>query len=537
MVKKIARVFNQQNSLTSASIILIVTLFLSNVLGVFRDHFLTQKIPTDLLSTYYAAFRIPDFIFNILILGAIASAFIPVFTTLLTQKKNEEAWKVATSIINIAIISLLVVIVILFVLMPFLVPLIVPGFDLTKQTEVVKLARIMLGSPLFFGLSYIIGGVLNSFKRFLAYSLAPLIYNVAIILGTMFFANKFSVEAVAYAVVIGAFLHLLIQLPTAIQLGFHWRPKIYWKIYGVKRIGLLMFPRSIALGANQIMLLIFTAIASGLGGFSVAVYILADNIQTLPVVVFGSSFATAIFPNLSEAVSSNNMEKFVADLEKTARIIIFFLIPITVILVLLRTEIVRLILGSGFFGWQQTIDTANTLGFLALSLVFSGLIPLFSRAFYALHNTKIPMIVMIVNAAVSVILGKIFSLKFGVEGLALGFALGDVVGAISIYLLLRKKIEIKNEKQIIFFVLKVIFASLIMGFAIQETKVLSGVFVDMQHFWGVLEKTLLAFLVGALVYLSFCWVFGCEEIKAIKLLLLNRLASRGINEQSAEPIE
>lgn len=531
MVKRIKNALNQQNSLASASIILIVTLFLSNVLGVFRDHFLTQKIPTDILSTYYAAFRIPDFVFNLLILGAIAAAFIPVFTNLITQKKNEEAWQVANSIINIAIIVLVTIIVILFFIMPFLVPLIVPGFDLEKQNTVVQLARIMLGSPLFFGISYIIGGILNSYKRFLAYSLAPLIYNIAIILGALFFADRFGIKAIAYAVVIGAFLHFLIQLPAVIKLGFRYRPKIYWKLWGVKRIGVMMFPRSIALGANQIMLLIFTAIASGLGGFSVAVYTLADNIQTLPVVVFGTSFATAVFPSLSQSIAQNKQSEFSDQLKKTMRIIIFLLIPVTAGLFLLRTEIVRMILGSGFFGWDQTVTTADTLGILALSLVFSGLTPLFFRAFYALHNTKIPMIVMIINAVISVILGKIFSMHMGVQGLALGYAIGDVLGAIVAYSILRKRVVINDEKQLIYFTLKIILATLIMGLAIQATKLLAGNFVDMQRFWGVLAKTIIASSVGLSIYMLSSWVFGCEEVQSVKMIL-NRIVNRGVPNDS-----
>ncbi|AKM82394.1 TPA: murein biosynthesis integral membrane protein MurJ [Candidatus Berkelbacteria bacterium] len=526
MVKKISKALNRQNSLASASIILIITLFISNILGVFRDHFLTQKIPTDILSTYYAAFRIPDFIFNLLILGAIASAFIPVFTTLITQKKNEEAWQVANSIINIAMLVLVIFITTLFITMPFLVPLVVPGFDEEKQRIVTSLARIMLGSPLFFGLSYIVGGILNSHKRFLAYSLAPLIYNVSIIVGAIFFADKYGIVAIAYAVVVGAFLHLMIQLPSAIKLGFRYQPKIYWKHWGVKRIGIMMFPRSIALGANQIMLLIFTAIASGLGGFSVAIYTLADNIQTLPVVVFGTSFATAVFPSLSEAISQNKQTVFVDHLKKTMRIIIFLLIPVTAGLFLLRTEIVRLILGSGFFGWQQTITTANTLGILALSLVFSGLTPLFFRAFYALHNTKLPMVIMLINVIFSIVLGKLFSINMGVLGLALGYAIGDVIGAVIAYALLRRKVTISNEKEIFFFVLKVVLATLIMSIAIQEAKVLSGIFVDMQRFWGVLAKTSIGLGVGISVYSLTCWIFGCEEIQSVKAIL-NRVIKRG----------
>lgn len=516
MVKKISNALHKKNSVAGASIILVITLFLSNVLGMLRDHFLTQKIPTDLLSVYYAAFRIPDFIFNILILGAITSAFIPIFTTLINQKKEKEAWEVTSSVINLALIFLTGISLVLLFLMPVLVPLFVPGFDVEKQAEVTSLARIMLFSPIFFGMSYIIGGVLNSYKRFLVYALAPLAYNLVIILGTLFFAEKYSITAVAYAVVCGAFLHFLIQLPVAVKLGFRYKLKIYFHHWGVRRIGILMLPRSIALGMNQIMLLVFTAIASSLGGYSVAVYNLADNIQTMPMVVFGTSFATAVFPSLAEAVSSDRLNDFGAQIQKVMRTILFFLVPMTAILILLRTEIIRLIFGSGFFGWEQTIATANVLGILSLSIVFTGLAALFSRGFYALHNTKTPMIITFINIILSIALGKILSASYGVLGLAMGFTVGSFVGLLIYYFSLRQKIKFENESRIFVFILKIVFATLFMAVVIQETKTVVGFFVDMQRFWGVALKTFASLGTGVGIYLLCCWIFGCEEIKAVK---------------------
>ena len=334
MVKKLKQIVNKKNSIAGASIILIITLFLSNVLGVFRDHFLTQKIPTDLLSVYYAAFRLPDLIFNLLILGAISSAFIPVFTNLLARNKNEEAWQVAQSVVNIAVIFLGLAIILLFIFMPWLMYLVVPGFEETKRTMAVDLARIMLLSPLFFGLSYILGGILNSYKRFFVYAIAPLVYNITIIVGTLFFADKYSVYGIAVAVVIGAFLHFFIQLPIAIKLGFKLKFKIFWQHWGVRRIGVLMLPRAIALGGNQVLLLVFTAIASSIGGYGIAVYNLADNIQTMPMVVFGTSFATAIFPTLSEYYSQNKFTDFATNILKVKRTILFFMLQMIIILIL-----------------------------------------------------------------------------------------------------------------------------------------------------------------------------------------------------------
>jgi len=534
MVKKVANFLNQKNTVTSASVILIITLFLSNVLGVLRDHYLTQKIVTDDLSVYYAAFRIPDFIFNILILGAITSAFIPVFTNLITRKKEQEAWLVASSVINIAIILLVGIAIILAVTMPWLMPFVIPGFSEEKKELATQLARIMLFSPIFFGLSYIFSGILNSFKRFTVYALAPLVYNLTIILGTIFLADSAGIKGIAFAVVVGAFLHFLIQLPIASKLGFNWTPKIDWKHWGVKRIGLLMIPRALALGASQIMLWIFTAMASFLGSYSIAAYNLADNIQTMPMVVFGTSFATAIFPTLSEAVSADRLDEFKIQIIKTMRTVLFFLVPMTVIFILLRTQMVRILYGSGHFGWEQTITTANTLGYFAISLVFTGLNPLFSRAYFALHNTKIPMISTFSGALISVLLGKLLAPSMGVSGLALAFSIGSAISFIFLYVPLIKKVNFRLSGDFCLFLTKILVASILMGLVIQGTKNIISGLVNMHTFLGIAAQTLTALIVGLAVYIGLCLILRCEEVSSIKHVFRKYAYKRSDDEETAK---
>lgn len=528
-MKRFGHFLGGKNSYAVASLILIITLFLSNILGVIRDHYLTQKIPTDILSAYYAAFRIPDLIFNILILGAITSAFIPVFSNLITRKNTREAWRVANSVINIAVIALMFFCLVLAIFMSYLAPLFVPGFDSEKIALTVRLARIMLCSPLFFGLSYIFGGILNSYKRFLVYSLAPLVYNLSIILGTIWLSPKIGITGVALAVVAGAFLHMAIQVPVAIRLGFKWQAIMDWKNAYVRKIGFLMLPRAIGLGANQIMLIVFTGIASLLGGSAIAVYNLADNIQTMPMVVFGTSFAMAIFPTLSEKAAASDWKGFKADFTKTLRSIIFFMVPIVFGLIMLRAQVVRIILGSGHFGWQQTIDTANTLGYFAIALVFTSVIPLLARSFYALCNTRIPMIVTILTVVISIILGRILSAWMGVLGLALAYSIGSFFNALVLYLLLRKKVKIQ-EWSLVWFSLKVLLAAIIMALALQEAKYIIAIFVDMTRFWGVFTQTILSFGVALAIFLLLAWIFNLEEIASIKVIL-GKFRRRPIGEE------
>lgn len=502
-----------KSTLRGATGILIITLFLSNVLGIIRDHYLAQKIPTDALDTYYAAFRIPDFIFNVLILGAISSAFIPIFTSYISKKKEKEGLYISSSFLNIIVLTVCFSVLILFFLMPKLVPYLVPQFNPEKQKMTLSLARFFLLSPIFFGISYILGGILNSFKRFLVYSTAPLIYNLSIISGTLFLADRFSVWGPAFGVILGAFLHMACQYPFAYHLGFRLKAAFDFLHPAILKIGKLMIPRAIGLGAAQVLLLVYTAIASKWTN-AVAVFNLADNIRTMPTVVFGTSFATALFPTLAETFSLKRTLDFSSYLQKAITLILYILIPASFGMILLRTQIVRLILGSGFFKWSQTIQTADTLGYFAIALAASGLIPLLAKAFYALHNTKTPTLFAIYSVILSIILAFLLGPKMQILGLALAFSIGSFLNAFLLYFGLLKRISL-DHKKIIFSLLKILFCSFLMAIFVQLSKHFIGNLVDMQRFWGVLSQTAGAVLVGLLSYTLFSFLFKLEEIKII----------------------
>jgi putative peptidoglycan lipid II flippase len=294
-----------------------------------------------------------------------------------------------------------------------------------------------------------------------------------------------------------------------------------------------MLPRAVGLGANQILLLFFTGIASALSGSAVAVYNLADNIQTMPMVVFGTSFAMAIFPTLSEKSAEKDTEQFAYYFIKSLRSILFFMIPIVFGVYLLRQQIVRLILGSGHFGWSQTNDTASCLGFFALALVFTSVVPLLARAFYALHNTKIPMVITIFTVAVSVGLAYLLTPNEGVNGLAIAYSFGGFFNAVVLYLLLRSRIQFK-EGTLALFIGKVLVSSSFMALAIWESISLTNIIFNMHRFWGVLAQTAVAFIIGLVVFLIFSWIFNCEEIASVQIVLA-RLTGRSLAEGTNEP--
>ncbi|MFA5926660.1 MAG: murein biosynthesis integral membrane protein MurJ [Patescibacteria group bacterium] len=507
------KLFGQETSVRGASLLLIVTLALSNVLGLFRDFFLTRNISYAESDVYFAAFRIPDTVFNFLILGAITSAFIPIFADFVAKKKLDDGYQMASSMINIASSAMLVVAVVFFFLMPILVPLIVPNFSLEKIAETVKLSRLLMMTPIFFSASYVIGGILNTSRRFLAYSLAPLLYNASIIFGALWAAPRFGVVGVVYCVVAGAALHALIQIPALFHLGFKYSVVANFRDKNIRKILRLMVPRSISLGASQMLLTVFTAVASTLAVGAISAFNYSNNIQTVPVVVLGNSFAAAVFPTLAIKISENDNKGFATYLLRAMKSIAFLLIPSSIILVLLRAQIVRLILGSDKIGWDDTKMTALTLGFFSISLLAQGLIPLFARAFFALKNTKIPMYASLAMVISSVILAYPLTKYFSVSGLALAFSVGSFIHLGILFAALQRRYPDLNLVSLVSSLEKIVINSLIMGVGVWSAMHVAVNYVDMSHFIGVLVQTVVAVVSGLVIYCLLSYLAGSEELK------------------------
>jgi putative peptidoglycan lipid II flippase len=266
------------------------------------------------------------------------------------------------------------------------------------------------------------------------------------------------------------------------------------------------------MGVNQIMLVVYTAIGSALAIGSISAFNFANNIQTMPIVVFGTSFATAVFPTLTTAYAGNETKKFVFYLNRTIRTIAYLMIPVSVAFVLLRAQIVRLILGSGNFGWNDTKATALALGYFSLSLVAQGLIPLLARAFYAMKNSKTPMFVSIITVVISIIIAYPLALKLGVAGLALAFTIGSFINLILLYILLAYKYPEVLSPNVLKSIAKIVVIAVATGFAARETMHFVASVVNMNTFFGVLEQTLVTLLVGLVIYLIFSYFFKLEEI-------------------------
>lgn len=506
----------RSRSITGAAIILGAASFVSRLIGVMRDRIFAHYFGAgQTLDAYYAAFRIPDLVYNLLIVGALSAGFIPVFMELLTKDKR-EAWLVTNGMLNIISVVTLAVCGILFLFTPKIVPVIVPGFDGEALRTTILLTRIMFLSPILLGISSLVSGVLQSFKSFFIYSLTPIMYNVGIIVGALFFVPVVGVAGLGFGVILGALLHLAIQLPMLFRLGFRYRPILALKNSFVRRIAGLMIPRTLGLATTQLNLVAMTTIASTLEVGSIAIFNFANNLQYVPIGIIGISFAIAAFPTLSESIARKHTQDAVRYLSHTMRQILFFIIPCTIIVLLLRAQIVRVVLGTGAFDWNATIVTARTLAFFALSLFAQCLLPLLARGFYALQDTWTPFLSSLATTLMTILAALYYKDIYGISGIALAFSIAMIAQLAILWLILRQKLGTLDEGRIVRSLIKISAAAVLMALSIQLLKAPLARIVDMTRFWGILTQGFLSGTIGLLVYGLVCYALHLEEMLAFQ---------------------
>jgi len=515
------RIFSRQiNNITVAAALVALSSLVSRILGIIRDRILAGRFGAgSTLDIYYAAFRIPDLIFNLIVLGALSAGFIPIFTALIKDWRgdkseqraaNKEAWALASNILNFLIIGLAFLSIIGIIFAPLLTRLITPGFGPEEQAKTMALTRIMFLSPVFLGLSGVLGGILQSFKRFLVYSLAPIFYNLGIIIGVLYFTDRYGINGLAWGVVLGAFMHFIVQLPAVYQLGFRYLFKLSWHDLNTIKIGRMMVPRTMSLAISQINLVVITIIASSLPSGSLTAFNFANNLQSFPVGIFGISFAIAAFPALSE--NAHNKHKLTKNFSSTMRQILFFIIPATVLIVTLRAQIIRVVLGTGNFDWRSTFMTMDALAFFSLSLFSQATIPLVVRVFYARHNSRTPFYFGLVSIAINIILSFYLGKIMGVAGLALAFSIASILNLVLLWTWLYVKVGALDLGNILIASVKFIVAAIAAGLTAQIMKVVVWPFINMDKFSGVFIQLTVSFICGLLMYAFFCYLFNSEEL-------------------------
>jgi putative peptidoglycan lipid II flippase len=526
-------------SVASAAFLITFMSLASRIAGLLRDRLLASHFGAgDTLDVYYAAFRIPDLIYNLLILGALSAAFIPVFTSLISREEKEDAWRLARGVVNLAAIFIVIFSAIFCIFAPFIMKVITPGFPPDKLSTVVLFTRIMFLSPLFLGISGIFGGILTSFKRFFIYSLAPIFYNLGIIFGIVVLVRFMGPVGLAWGVVLGAFFHMLVQYPAARHLGYthSWKSISYFKDRNIRKVLKLMVPRTLGIAVSQVNLLVITIFASLLASGSLAVFNFAQNLQGVPLGLFGSSFAIAVFPVLSAVYAQKNYDSFINNFSKTFRQILFFIIPISVAMILLRAQLVRVILGAGKFDWEDTVLTFQVLGIFSLSLCAQSLVPLLARTFYAMHDTRTPFYIALVSEAVNILTVILLIGRYKIMALALAFSLASIVQMILLLFVLRTKFENLDDKKILLSLVKISAACFLAGIGIQLMKYLVVSLIPIDTFIGVFTQLSVAGLTGAIIFFGVCYILKSPEFLEFQRSFTSRIfrSKSGIVEDTSE---
>jgi len=431
-------------------------------MGLVRDRTLAQFFAGEEIGMYFAAFRLPDTLFEILILGTLSAAFIPTFVSYISEGKKAEAWEVTATVINLAGLFFLGLASLVFIFaLPFS-RLLAPGFSAGEIALMASMTRVLLITQGFFVLSLFLTGVLKSFQRFLIPAIAPLFYNLGIILSIPLLAPKLGIYAPVWGAVAGAAIYFGVHLPVAWRLGFRFHRSLNLAHPGVKKIVTLAAPRTLEILFWQLLKASDLFFSSLISTASYGYLTFGSHLALIPVSIVGTSLADASFPTLS--YERDSLSRFRKTFLTTFGRIIFLSAPIAALLIVLRVPAVRLAFGADKFTWTSTVLTGYTLSAFSVGIVAQAVAALCVRAFYALSNTKLPVKTGVAAIIFNLLLSATFVLilKMPVWGIALAFALANVLQMVILLLLLCRKVAI-DLGQIVLPLLKVILATSVSG--------------------------------------------------------------------------
>lgn len=522
--KSISILLRRQTNILSAAVIIMATVVFSQILGLVRQRLLVAIFgPTDTLGVYFASSKLPDFLFQLIIAGALSSAFIPVFSDFLTKGKGEEGHKMASTLLVFGIIIFLFLSLILFIFAPTFLNLmnLGSGFSNDQMMLMANLMRVLIFAQLLFIVGTFFSAILQSYNHFFIPGLAAALYNLGIIIGILTLSPFIGIFGPACGAILGAFIFIIVQLPTVNKLGFSFKPVMSFKIPGVLEVVKLMWPRTISIAVFQIGSIITVTLVSFLES-SGRNYVIFDYAQTLafaPVVLFGQSIAQAAFPILSR--EREQLEEFKATFTTSFNQLLYLVLPVSVLLLVLRIPIVRLLFGAAPFDWEATVLTGKTLAFFSFSIFAQALIYLVSRGFYALHDTKTPLIVGAITTFIMIILGFLFivSYKAGVESIAVAYSIASILNLLVLMIFLDRKTGGFKKVELLLSSFKIIIASFFTGFALYiPIKLLDQLVFDTTKTINLLVLTGISSLLGLSLYLFLTWFLNVKEATTFILL-------------------
>ncbi len=498
-----------KKQIVRAAGVVMAAFLVSRLLGLAREMIIGQQFGTSRdLDAYLAAFRLPDLIFQLIAGGALGSAFIPIFAGFLTRNEKERAWQLGSAIISLVFLSLGCLAVLLALLAPWLVARVVaPGFDADRQALTTELMRLMLVSSVLFGVSGVVMGILNSFQHFLLPALAPAIYNLSIIGGAIFLAPTMGIHGLAVGVIVGAMLHLAIQVPGLMKRKMIYRPHLGLSDPAVRVVGRLMLPRALGLAVVQLNFLVNTILASGLVEGSLASLNYAWLLMLLPQGIFAQAVATAAFPTFAALAAGERQAEMRDALSSTLRAVLYLAIPASVGLFTLRYPLVRLLFQRGAFDAGSTEAVTYALQFYALGLFAHAVLEIVTRAFYAQHDTLTPVVVGVMAMGLNIVLSLLLIGPLAHGGLALANSVATIIEVSILVAVMRPRLAGIDEGRLLSSLLRTLGAATLMGLGV-------SLFVRLTDGTSAVLGSVGSIALGGAIYLAASWVLGAEEVRA-----------------------
>lgn len=514
-------VFFQQKSIFSSAFIISAMIILSSLVGFLRYRTLSHYFVKEELDLFLAAFRIPDLIFEIVITGAFTSSFIPIFIKY--QNDKEKLSLNISSIINLIFLASIFFIIICLLFLKPIINLITPGFNQEKINTIIYFSRVLLiGQLPFFILGNFLTALSQSQKNFILPSLAPVIYNLSIIIVTIIFANSLGLKAPLLGVCLGGGLFFLIQLPILKKRLFSYQ-LIIKKTKGLIEFFRMIVPRTLTVIVSQIDATIDLSLTSLLNAGAYTIFYFAQRLQLLPISVFGIAVGQASLPYLSELYQEKKISELKNIITNTILNLFFILIPISFYLIFARTPLVRLFFGGQSFDWEATVLTAYTLSCFALSVPIHGAYYFLTRCFYALLDSRTPFFIslfsIIINLFFSLLMILVF--KLPVWSLAISFSLSINLNVFLLYVFLNKKINGLNHRTLFYETLKIALTSFFSAFINYFLlKLLDGLIFDTTRTFNLFLLIGIISISYFLLYFFLCWLLNIKEIFIITKLLI-----------------
>ncbi len=514
-------IFLKQKSIFSSAVIISAMILLSRLFGFFRYRILAGCFTKEQLDIFFASFRIPDLIFEILITGALTTSFIPIFIKY--QKNKEELNKNISSIINLIFLLMIVFILITVVFANQLIPLITPGYSDTKINQIILYSRwLLVGQLPFLILGNFLTGIGQANKTFFLSALAPIVYDLSIIIATYFFSASFGLSAPIIGVIIGAVLFFLIQIPILRNVDFQFK-LIIKKSAALVEFFRMVVPRALTVIATQIDATIDLTLTTFLGSGAYTIFYLAQRLQLLPVSVIGIAFGQASLPYISEIYQEKKIDELKKIVVDSILNLIFFVIPIASFFIFARTPLVRFFYGGQKFDWEATVQTAITLSGFAISIPFHTIYYFITRCFYALMDSRTPFFVslafILINLILSLLLVLVF--KLPVWALSISFSISITLQVIILFFLLQKKIGRLDMAFLVTELSKMglaVFLSSLFNYFLM--KFLDGLVFDTSRTLNVILLLTVTGIIHVLLYLFLSWLLDVKEIYLVSKLII-----------------